>query len=77
MRAALEWHPDRHVDRQGPRTARKEAEAKFKAVSEALDVLIDPFMRKLWDEGHDLDRAARAAVRPQQAGQQAGRYMYM
>jgi DnaJ family protein C protein 7 len=71
-RAALEWHPDRHVDK-GP-AARKEAEAKFKALGEALDVLTDPFKRKLWDEGHDLESIAQHVQRrDQQAGDTPGR----
>ena len=66
-RAALECHPDRHVDK-GPE-AREEAEAKFKALGEALDVLTDPFKRKLWDEGHDLESIAQHVQRrDQQAG---------
>ena len=71
-RAALEWHPDRHVDK-GP-AMRKEAEAKFKALGEALDVLTDPFKRKLWDEGHDLESIAQHVQRrDQQAGGTPGR----
>ena len=50
--------------RQGrPRIARKEAEAKFKALGEALGVLTDPFMRRLWDEGHDLESIAQHVQR--------------
>jgi DnaJ-class molecular chaperone len=52
-RAALEWHPDKHSDKG--EEERKAAEAKFKKLGEALDVLTDEFKRKLWDEGHDLE----------------------
>ena len=52
-RAALECHPDRHVDK-GP---------------EARKVLTDPFKRRLWDEGHDLESIAQHVQRrDQQAG---------
>ena len=63
-RAALEWHPDRHVDKDA--AGRKEAEAKFKALGEALDVLTDAFKRKLWDEGHDLESIAQHVQRRNQ-----------
>ena len=67
QRAALECHPDRHVDKSPE--ARKEAEAKFKALGEALGVLTDPFKRRLWDEGHDLESIAQHVQRrDQQAG---------
>ena len=58
--------------RQGPRTARKEAEAKFKALGEALDVLTDPFKRKLWDEGHDLESIAQHVQRCDHSKPRAG-----
>ena len=45
------------------------AEAKFKELGEALDILTDEFKRKLWDEGHDLDAIAqRVQMREQQQG---------
>lgn len=41
---AKDWHPDRH-----PPHKRKDAEAKFKALSEANEVLSDPEKRKRYD----------------------------
>lgn len=44
-RLALQWHPDRH-----PAEKRDHAEAKFKRISEAYEVLSDPEKRKRYDE---------------------------
>ena len=66
-RAALEWHPDKHSDKD--EAGRKAAENKFKELGEALELLTDDFKRKLWDEGHDLESiAAHVQRREQQAG---------
>jgi DnaJ-class molecular chaperone len=42
---ALKWHPDRHKEEK----KRKEAEEKFKRISEAYEVLSDPEKRKKYD----------------------------
>ncbi|CAN1189875.1 DnaJ homolog subfamily B member 4 [Linum perenne] len=43
-RLAMIWHPDKN-----PTTKRTEAEAKFKQISEAYDVLSDPQKRQIYD----------------------------
>jgi curved DNA-binding protein len=44
---ALKWHPDRH--QSGDEKKAQEAEAKFKGISEANEVLSDPEKRKKYD----------------------------
>lgn len=59
-RLAMKYHPDRN---QGD-DAEPEAEAKFKEVKEAYEVLSDPTTRRAYDEfGHSWQDAARP--RPQ------------
>jgi len=41
---ALKWHPDRNLNNK------EEAEAKFKEIAEAYEVLNDPQKRKLYDQ---------------------------
>ena len=48
---ALECHPDKHAE-AGP-AAQRAAEAQFKLLGEALEVLGDDMMRKLFNEGYD------------------------
>eukprot|EP00913_Durusdinium_trenchii_P007512 g7061.t1 len=43
-RAALKWHPDKNQDK------REEAEAKFKDIAEAYDVLSDPEKKNIYDQ---------------------------
>ncbi|KFK40859.1 hypothetical protein AALP_AA2G050800 [Arabis alpina] len=43
-RLAMKWHPDKNP------TSNKEAEAKFKQISEAYDVLSDPHRRQIYDQ---------------------------
>jgi len=60
---ALECHPDKHAESEQARTR---AEAAFKLLGEALEMLSDDFKRKLWDEGYDkeaVDERVRAAER--------------
>ncbi|KJP86714.1 hypothetical protein AK88_03626 [Plasmodium fragile] len=42
---ALKWHPDKHINEND----KKAAEEKFKAITEAYDVLSDPSKRKTYD----------------------------
>ncbi|KAG6510290.1 dnaJ homolog subfamily B member 1-like [Zingiber officinale] len=46
-RLAMRWHPDKNPSNK------KEAEAKFKQISEAYEVLSDPDMRSIYDEYGD------------------------
>ncbi|KAI3468279.1 hypothetical protein Pfo_024942 [Paulownia fortunei] len=43
-RLAMKWHPDKNP------TNKKEAEAKFKQISEAYEVLSDPQKRQIYDQ---------------------------
>lgn len=43
-RLAMRWHPDKNPD------AKNEAEAKFKQISEAFEVLSDPQKRQIYDQ---------------------------
>lgn len=52
-RQAILYHPDKQSDKSDQE--KEKATEKFKQLGEALEVLTDQFMRKLWDEGHDLD----------------------
>merc|ERR1719198_362067 len=49
---ALEWHPDKHTASEA---ARQTAEARFKLLGEALEILGDEFQRKLYNEGYDKE----------------------
>ena len=63
---ALEWHPDKHVDK--PPKQQQEAEATFKAMGDALETLTDPERRRLYDAGHDkkgIDDRIEAGKRAQ------------
>lgn len=46
-RLAMKWHPDKN--HQQHHVSKDEAEAKFKQVSEAYDVLSDPKKRQIYD----------------------------
>ena len=58
-RAALKWHPDRHV--QSTKAQQEEAADKFKEISEAYEVLSDPNKRAVYERGEDpFDTSAAA-----------------
>jgi len=50
---ATEWHPDKkgHLDEAG----KKAAEAMFKRIVEAYEVLTDPAKKEYYDKGYDLE----------------------
>ena len=52
-RLALQYHPDKNQG--GSDNERAAAEAKFKDISEAYEVLSDPQKRRRFDSGADLD----------------------
>ena len=55
-RLALKWHPDRHLEDKAT------AEAQFKRMSEAYEVLSDPDKRKKYDRfGHDYKQGQEFA----------------
>ena len=56
-KAAVKWHPDRWSGKS--EKEQKEAEAKFKEIAEAYEVLSDPDKRKRYDQfGDDWDKVA-------------------
>ncbi|CAA7410181.1 unnamed protein product [Spirodela intermedia] len=63
-RLAMKWHPDKN-----PRD-NKEAEAKFKQISEACDVLTDPLKRAAYDE--QWGRGRKGKVPPAAGGRGGG-----
>ena len=61
--AALLWHPDKHNTSEEARLA---AEARFKLLGEALEILGDEMSRKLYNEGYDkaaIEERVQAASR--------------
>jgi DnaJ family protein C protein 7 len=75
---AMEFHPDRLPPDASPEK-RAEAEASFKLIGEALDILSDPLKKSLYDEGYDKQAieeraaaAARAAREQSRHGHSAG-----
>ncbi|GMH07266.1 hypothetical protein Nepgr_009106 [Nepenthes gracilis] len=60
---AMKWHPDKNPNNK------KEAEAKFKQISEAYDVLSDPQKRAVYDQYGE--EALKGGVPPPDGGGQA------
>jgi DnaJ-class molecular chaperone len=61
---ALEYHPDKWMDK--PLEDRAKAEKKFKEIGNYLEILTDPFKRQLYDEGYDavaIEERVKAAQR--------------
>uniref|UniRef100_A0A1J3IVW3 DnaJ-like protein subfamily B member 1 n=1 Tax=Noccaea caerulescens TaxID=107243 RepID=A0A1J3IVW3_NOCCA len=65
-RLAMKWHPDKN-----PTTSKREAEAKFKQISEAYDVLSDPHKRQIYDQyGEDGLKCSDLPTAEETAAQQ-------
>jgi len=67
----LLWHPDKHEEGE----PREKAEARFKLIGEAYDVLSDERKRALYDEGHDMEailERVQAAERAYREGPRRG-----
>lgn len=69
---ALQWHPDKNPDKKS------EAEAKFKEINEAYQVLSDPTKRKNYDQfGHAaFDAASGMGGNPFAGGFQQGPFTW-
>ena len=52
-KSAMKWHPDRFA--ASDEKERAKAEAKFKEIGEAYEVLKDARMKQKYDQGYDLD----------------------
>ncbi|XP_010470205.1 PREDICTED: dnaJ homolog subfamily B member 1-like [Camelina sativa] len=69
-RLALKWHPDKN-----PASNKKEAETKFKEISEAYDVLSDPNKRQIYDQyGEDGLKSSDVPTASETASSQQRNY---
>lgn len=61
-KAALRWHPDKAASKHGVDDERRaEAEARFRRINAANDVLSDPVKKRQYDLGGGVGGAARSA----------------
>ncbi|CDP14882.1 unnamed protein product [Coffea canephora] len=68
-RLAMIWHPDKN-----PTSNKQEAEAKFKQISEAYDVLSDPQKRQIYDlYGEEALKSGQVPPPPRGSGLYANR----
>ncbi|XP_062160307.1 uncharacterized protein LOC133867575 [Alnus glutinosa] len=65
-RLAMKWHPDKNP------ASKREAEAKFKQISEAYDVLSDPQKRQIYDVYGEEGLQAVEFASPNSAGGPSG-----
>ncbi len=61
------WHPDRH-SREVDEEKKKAAEAKFKEISDASELLNDGTRRKFYDQGYDRDEIDQMVEMEKQRG---------
>jgi DnaJ homolog subfamily C member 7 len=63
-KAALKWHPDRHSSADANK--KLEVEKKFKEISDAHELLLDPQRRALYDQGFDREEIEQRMEQQQQ-----------
>lgn len=66
----MEWHPDRHAMKSEEEKAA--AEANFKALGEALEIMEDQMKRQLYDEGYDKEAILERAEAARRAAHRGG-----
>jgi hypothetical protein len=69
-KAALKWHPDRHSAADANK--KLEVEKKFKEISDAHELLLDPQRRALYDQGYDREEIEQRMEQQQQQQQHYG-----
>eukprot|EP00606_Chrysophyceae_sp_TOSAG23-5_P000631 GSChrysophyteH2.ASY1.ANO1.1388.1 assembled CDS len=69
-KAALKWHPDRHSSKSDAQ--KKEAEAKFKEIGDAFEVLTDPKRKALYDQGYDREEIEQKMEEEKQRQEYSG-----
>lgn len=73
-KSALKWHPDRHSSASD--ADKKKAEAKFKEINDAYELLTDPARKKLWDQGYDRAEIEEKIEQEKQRAQYGGGARY-
>lgn len=71
-KSALKYHPDRHSS--AGEEAKKEAEAKFKQISDAFEMLSDEKRKRLYDQGYDREELEQIIEQEQQRAQYSQHY---
>jgi DnaJ family protein C protein 7 len=66
----MEWHPDRHATKSDEEKA--VAEANFKALGEALEIMEDQMKRQLYDEGYDKEAIVERSEAARRAAHRGG-----
>ena len=69
-KSALKWHPDRHSS--GSEADKKKAEAQFKLINDAYELLTDPQRKALWDKGYDRQEIEERLEQEKQRQQYGG-----
>jgi len=69
-KAALKWHPDRHSSKGEEN--KKVAEAKFKEIGDAFDLLSDAQRKSLYDQGFDREEIEQKMEEAKQRAEYGG-----